>query len=127
MIASTSGRSLSESAPAGVAAKANPAAASAAAARERRRNGMAILLARSMSELLRFVIHNIVRLDPAGRAGGKSFLRAQRKLPRGADIAGIERFLRGIKIGVRLIALAGIGDRKLAVAEGRGRLFIDGD
>src|SRR5690348_2065133 len=120
MIASISGRSLSESAPAGVAAKANPAAASAAAVREKRRNGMTILLAGSMSELLRSVIHNIVRLDPAGRAGGETFLCAQRKLPRGADVAVVERFLRRIKIGVRLIALARVGDRKLAVAERRG-------
>src|SRR6185312_7312017 len=125
MIASISGRSLSESAPAGVDAKAKAAAANAAIGSVKRRFSIAILLGRSMSELLRFVIHNIVRLDPAGGSGRKTLLRAQRKLPRGADITAIEGGLRGKKIGVRLVALARIGDGKLAITDRSGRLFID--
>src|SRR5581483_4670453 len=102
MIASISGRSLSDNAPAGVAIKAKVAAAKTAA-KERRRSNIAILLGQNMSQLRGLVVHNIVRLDPAGRAGREGFLRAQRKLPRGTDVAAVEGFLRGRKIGVRLI------------------------
>src|SRR5579885_481505 len=124
MIASISGRSWSDSAPAGVAMNAKAAAANAAA-KEKRRSNITILLRQNMSQLRGLVIHNIVRLNPAGRAGGEGFLRAQRKLPRGTDVAVVEGFLCGRKIGVRLIAFARIGDRELAVAECGRRLLGD--
>src|SRR6185437_3073387 len=118
MIASISGRSLSESAPAGVAMKPNPAAARmAATVRERRRCGITVLPRRSRSELLWFIVYDVVGLNPTGGTGGKTLLRAERKLPRGANIAAIKGGLCRIKIGVRLIALARVGDREFPIAD----------
>src|SRR4051812_24666212 len=72
----------------------------------------------------RFVVYDIVGLQPAGRSYLELCLRAAGKVPRRLDVAVDQRPVGARKVGVLGPALSRIGGGKLAIAERGERLRL---
>src|SRR5688572_5760860 len=72
--------------------------------------------------LQRLGTHDVVSLDPAGRADGEPRLGAGSEVAGGLAVAAQEGGLGGREIGLRIVSLPAIGHRELGKAERRFRL-----